>query len=73
MHYSDGAEVRLGDRVRLFDADMGVVVFSIDTDEYSEDFPRGDWAYLKQGVIVRTDKGTLVHIDDAHTNEITRL
>jgi hypothetical protein len=73
MHYSNGVEVRLGDRIRLFGGDIGLVVFSIDTDEYSAEFPREDWAYLQQGVMVRTDAGALVHIDDSHANEIKRV
>jgi hypothetical protein len=44
---SEGVEVRLGDRVRIFDVDTGVVVFSIDKDEYSAEFPKEDWNSIK--------------------------
>src|SRR6266571_1040879 len=36
MKYPDGQEVRLGDQVRLGENDGGVVVASIDTDEYGD-------------------------------------
>ena len=73
MRYSEGVEVRLGDRVRIWDVDEGMVVCSFDSDDYSEAFPKSVWADLKQGVMVRTDKGALVHIDISDSNRITRL
>jgi hypothetical protein len=42
MKYADGAQNRRGDRVRLFDMQTGVVVFSVDADEYSEEFPKDE-------------------------------
>jgi hypothetical protein len=53
----------------------GIVVFSIDTNEYSDEFPK-DWGdYFKDGVMVRTDNGALVHLDDSDPdpNMITRV
>jgi hypothetical protein len=35
MKYPEGAEVRIGDRVELWEGNAGVVVCSIDTNEYS--------------------------------------
>jgi hypothetical protein len=49
MHYSDGVEVRLGDRVQLYNVEAGIVVFSIDTSEYSDEFPKGDWSISNRG------------------------
>ena len=37
MKYPDGQEVRLGDRVKLGHDDGGVVVASIDTNEYTSE------------------------------------
>ncbi|MEB2847024.1 hypothetical protein GAO09_16100 [Rhizobiales bacterium RZME27] len=51
MFYPDGRLARLGDRVRLGGRD-GIVVFSIDTDEFSECFPREDWADYGEGIMV---------------------
>jgi len=61
MKYLDRPEVRLGDRVRMGDDSGGVVVFSIDTDEYSEEYPKADWAYLGVGVGIKFPKYGLIH------------
>src|SRR5258706_11614974 len=61
--YPDGTEARLGDRVRFSNGDEGVIVFSIDADEYAPDFPKAEWAYLGKGVMVRTVQGALVHYE----------
>jgi hypothetical protein len=73
MKYADGVEIQRGDRVQLFGMQTGVVVFSVDTDEYSDEFPKDEWAYLKSGVMVKTADGALVHVDDSNANEITRI
>ena len=70
MKYPDGTEVRLGDLVKLSTGDIGLVVFSIDSGEYSEDFPKEEWSYLKKGIMVRTNKGALIHCDDPNVAEI---
>jgi len=61
MNYSDGQEVRVGDRVRLDDDTGGVVVFSIDRDEYAADYPKAEWAYLEAGVMIHFPKYGLIH------------
>jgi hypothetical protein len=61
MNYPDGQEVRVGDRVRMGDDSDGVVVFSIDRDEYAADYPKADWTYLKVGVMVHFPKYGLIH------------
>jgi hypothetical protein len=37
------------------------VVCSIDTQEYSHDYPREHWAYLDRGVLILSEKLGLVH------------
>lgn len=64
MKYSDGSEARLGDRVRIENGDTGVIVVSIDTDEFSTDYPKREWGYLESGILVRTDTGALVRFAD---------
>ena len=64
MKYSDGQEVRLGDRVKLGEDDGGVVVASIDRGEYSETHPAAQWAYLKRGVIVEFPTYGLIHYEE---------
>jgi hypothetical protein len=61
MNYPDGQEVRVGDRVRLGDDDGGVVVCSIDRDEYSAGHPREQWSYLGAGVMIEFPKYGLIH------------
>lgn len=41
----------------------GVVVFSINADEYSPWYPREKWSYLGHGVMVDTDWMGLIHYD----------
>lgn len=68
MKYSSGQEVRLGDKVKLGDDSGGVVVCSIDTDEYTPEYPKTQWAYLKQGVMVNFPKYGLIHYEQAEAD-----
>ena len=70
MKYTDGTEARLGDRVKFSNGDLGFVVLSIDTDEYSKEFPKEEWSYLDKGLMVRTDNGALIHYEDPNIEEI---
>ena len=63
MKYQDGRRVRVGDRVSLWHHQTGVVVCSIDTGEFSREFPKEHWAYLKSGIVVKSDSGELFHYD----------
>jgi hypothetical protein len=45
MKYADGQEVKLGDRVKLEQDEGGLVVASMDTDEYSSQHPKAQWGY----------------------------
>ena len=49
VKYPDGRETRLGDRVKLGQDDGGVVVASIDTNEYGSEHSKAQWGYLKKG------------------------
>ena len=64
MKYADGTEARLGDRVRIRNGDTGVIVISVDTDEFNPEYPKDEWGDLKSGVLVRTDKGALVRFEE---------
>ena len=61
MKYPEGAEARLGDRVELWDGNVGVVVYSIDTDEYSSSYPRDVWQQLGAGVLILSEQAGLIH------------
>ena len=73
MKYSDGTEVRLGERVRIANGDTGFVVVSIDTNEFDPRFSAKDWADLKAGILIVTDTGALTHLEDpSHSQMLTR-
>ena len=61
MKYPDGAEARIGDRVELWDGNVGVVVCSIDTNEYSASYPQGARGQLGTGVLIMSEKAGLIH------------
>jgi hypothetical protein len=65
MKYFSGEEIRLWDRVEPWGGCYGIVVFSIDTDEYSSQYPKEHWADLARGVMVDTDLAGLIHFDEA--------
>ncbi len=60
MRYRDGQEMHLGDRMVLWDGSEGTIVCSMDTHEYSPDYPREHWAYLVQGVLILSENPDLV-------------
>ena len=64
MKYSDGSEAHVGDVVLIDGKHKGIVVASIDTNEYSVAHPKEQWAYLGHGIMVDTDFGGLVHYPD---------
>ena len=61
MYYPDGQEMRLGDKLEMWDGCTGEVVCSFDTDEYGPSYPKEEWAYLKTGVLILGDKTGLIH------------
>ena len=61
MKYPDGREVKVGDHVRLGDDDGGVVVCSIDADDYTAEHPKEQWSYLKIGVMIEFPRYGLIH------------
>lgn len=64
MKYRNGQEARVGDRIRVGGDSTGVVVCSIDSDEYTPEFPREQWSYLGNGVMIRFANYGLVHYTD---------
>ena len=62
MNYSDGTLARLGDVVRLGSETQGVVVCSIDTDEYIDAYPKdARAAYLEKGILIKFELYGLIH------------
>jgi hypothetical protein len=65
MRDADGTLIKLGHHLAIGSGLEGVVVFSIDSDEFAPDFAKAEWAYLGRGVMVRTDRAGLVWLPDA--------
>jgi hypothetical protein len=61
MKYADKSIMRLGDRIIISVTFRGVVVADIDGAEYSNEFSKEQWEYLKAGVLIDTDFGGIVH------------
>lgn len=61
MKYSSGERVAVGDHVKLWDGNYGVVMCSIDDNEYSSDYSKADWSYLSEGVLIKSEAAGLVH------------
>lgn len=70
MKYADGTEAHLDDQVRVGDADTGVVVASLDNDEFSAECPKTEWGHLKAGVLIRTERGALVHLSTSQRSDV---
>lgn len=63
MKYQSGEDAKVGDKVRLSDGVEGVVVCSIDADEYTSDYPKTQWSYLKRGILIDFEKYGLIHYE----------
>jgi hypothetical protein len=70
MKYPDGTEARLGDRVRITNGDTGVIVASMDTNEYGNGYSAQDYAHLKTGILILTDKGALVRLEEPDHSDL---
>ena len=69
MKYADGQLVLLGDQVTL-GGESGIVVFSIDTNQYSAEYPEDcNGGYLKKGVMFKFEAYGLIHYEDADEEE----
>lgn len=64
MRYITGEVARVGDAVSELDGLRGTVVCSIDTAEYSVSYPKAQWSYLKEGIMIEFDQIGLVHYVD---------
>src|SRR5260370_9045724 len=61
MKYANGRHVTVGDRVKLWDDEYGIVVCSIDTGQFTKEYPKTAWAYLNSGMLIKTDDDELFH------------
>jgi hypothetical protein len=61
MKYLSGDTAHLGDTVKLGDGASGKIVCSMDTSEYSAEYPRSEWGYLGRGVLIESPEVGLIH------------
>jgi hypothetical protein len=65
MKYVTGEDVKLRDRVRLGSDADGVVVFIIDTGEYTPEYQEAYWGgYLKKGAMIHFPSYGLIHYEE---------
>jgi len=64
MKYWDGQDIRVGDRVKFESGEGGIVVASMDTDEYSDEHPKSAWGYLKKGVMISFPTMGEIHFEE---------
>ena len=72
MRFTDGTQIRINDFVEVSDGIEGEVVFSIDTNEYSSEFPSDQWKYLNQGIMLKLIDGTLIHYSGESGDEFKK-
>jgi hypothetical protein len=70
MKYPDGTEARLGDRVRIANGDTGVIVASMDTNEFSSEYPAKNYVHLRTGILILTDTGALVRLEEPDHSDL---
>lgn len=64
MNYADGQQIRLNDRVELWEGNQGTVVCSLDTWEFSEAYPEAEWVYLNVGILIASEQAGLLHFTE---------
>jgi hypothetical protein len=73
MKYPDGQSIRLGDKVGVGEDSGGIVVCVIDTNEYSEEYPKAEWAYLNRGVLINFPLYGLVHYEEEPDGDLVLI
>ncbi len=73
MHYSNGDKIHVGDKIQLWDGCNGIVVCSIDDDEYSPKYTKVNWSYLNEGVLIKSDSVGLLHYKAESENELIKI
>jgi hypothetical protein len=68
MKYIDEQDVRLGDKVALGKDEEGVVVCSINTGEYSSEYPEAQWGYPRKGAMINFTLSGLIHYEEPETD-----
>ena len=61
MKFSNGREAQIGDMFKFGNGTKGTVVCSMDLGQYSVEYPKEQWGYLLEGVMVETEVMGIVH------------
>lgn len=73
MKYPDGQSIYLGDKVRIGEDSAGIVVCSIDTDEYSDEYPKSEWGSLNRGVLIKFPLYGLIHYEEEPDSDLVLI
>jgi hypothetical protein len=65
MKDANGAEIHVGDRVKVWEGKFGTVVCDLDSRQESEGFALKNWEQLGRGVLIKFENGGLLHLDEA--------
>jgi len=63
--------IHVGDKINM-DGIKGIVVCSLDNDEYSKKYSKADWDYLVTGILVETNDMGLVHLEESKISTIEK-
>lgn len=69
LRYSTGEVIKAGDNVKILDNLPGVIAFCKTNEEFSPDYPREEWNYVKAGIMIATEEKGLIHLED-HLHEV---
>lgn len=64
MRYSDNRIIKTGDLVCLKGKQLGVVGCVIDNDDYTDEFPKSDYAYLERGIMLTLSNGNVLYLEE---------
>lgn len=70
MKYAGGEEAKIGDIVSYSDGAQGLVVCSIETLEFTTDYPAEQWEYLNKGILIKSEKYGLIHYPEILDSDI---
>lgn len=72
MRYSDNRIIKTGDLVCLRGRQLGVIGCVIDNDDYTDEFPKSDYAYLEHGIMLRLSNGNVLYLEE-YTEELVLI
>jgi len=76
MRYHDGQPIHVGDVVTIDIRHQGTVVGCIEDGIYLHPHTKEQWTHLRQGILIDTSFGGLVHYPDQaalHSGQVTLL